>query len=319
MGYQHRAPEVRFGYVVSYYQTMRPELVEAATREFIDLVDPDPKLNYETRVRLNELANEWFIFDFVMENGLTPLQEYTRINPESRGGMIIKRLKEAEKTQFASDFWLTDVDVASSYLVVEPFLQDAEYRILDYLASQQLSEQRGDIKLRVAKVEDEWILAGNVIGFVPIVPTQRMKDMIREEGSGEASSRPFIELVKACYSKPSEDQEAEGLGGIVGQLGDDPTQIIEEAQVQLQSLAERGRKVPSWETIAEIVYNENGEDSPIDILQSLFDTSELESEDELNLTVTVFFSAWNALPHKALGDKSPIEMRMEAQGDNDSA
>ena len=192
-----RGPALHFDQVIDYFFRSDEQTVERACDGFIAYVDPDPELDAQKERFLNGLMLEWFIFDYLLPSGLTPLEEYVQHNPEGRGGIALGRFKQAAQTQFCADFVIKEASASKSLLVLETLEGGEEYRVLEYAASQQLDGQPGILGMRLVQVDGDWLTAGNPVYYFPVQPTDRMLAMMREESEGE--SRSFIDMVKTHF------------------------------------------------------------------------------------------------------------------------
>ena len=316
-----RAKEVKFSYVVEYYTKTQPGLITIASQEFMDYVQPAADLPYQQRQQLPELMVEWFVFDYLLPNGLTPLQEYIKLNPDRQTRTVMRRLEEAESTQFATDFWLEEAVADQSLLVLQPFGSQTQYRVLERLGSRQLDGRTGAIGVRLTKIEDEWSIAGNFVYYYPVQPTQQMRDMLLHTGS--SASTAFIDIVKRVFSQ--DDQQAEGMGSqaevLSMELADVPDYLT-ALKKRYQKLRRQVKQAPKWEDIEQAIFDEDGEQSIIDLINELFGAKAGKTRDVVDFpdektyaeVVDIVATAWNLLPHAVLGGFSPLEMSRAEQG-----
>ena|SRR3989344_8322322 len=88
-------------------------------------------------------------------------------------------------------------------------------------------------------------------------------------------------------------------------------QILEkrkEIEKELLEMLKEAKGDFGLDDIKEIIYNEDGQDSLIDII-SMFDTG--QGAAELQNVLELINDAWNYFPHKVIGSLSPAEKLLE--------
>ena len=88
-------------------------------------------------------------------------------------------------------------------------------------------------------------------------------------------------------------------------------QILEkrkEIEKELLEMLKEAKGDFGLDDIKEIIYNEDGQDSLIDII-SMFDTG--QGAAELQNVLELINDAWNYFPHKVIGGLSPAEKLLE--------
>ncbi|MCL2136523.1 MAG: hypothetical protein FWH40_03230 [Coriobacteriia bacterium] len=197
MSANRKSKEVKIGLVVDYSIREHMQVAAQAYEEFMDFIDPDPGLSPSKTAQLSDFALEWFVFDYKLPRGISPIEEYIRKNPDRQSRTVMRRLEEAFATQFVARFWLDEVRASESLLVVQPYHDETIYRIRDRAASYDLDGQVGTISIRLAKIEDEWLIIGNIINYQPIVPSERMRKYMLEAKDTDPAT--FIDIVKLDY------------------------------------------------------------------------------------------------------------------------
>ncbi|MCL2826374.1 MAG: hypothetical protein FWD72_03105, partial [Eggerthellaceae bacterium] len=210
---QSKAPFSEFSKIIAYYDRSQHHVFDQAFDEFFNQTDPDfTKVDPDTFAMF---AAEWFVFDYRLPNGKTPLQEYIEKNPDKLGAVNLGSLKQAEESNLTADFWVTALDRGEHLLSLEAITRDLAIQVYDVSASQTLPAEHGMIVARVIRIDGQWYLAGNPLSFLPIEPTQRMKQTLREGKSDfgsetDAGQNSFIDFVRMIFSykDPEEDGSA---------------------------------------------------------------------------------------------------------------
>ncbi len=81
-----------------------------------------------------------------------------------------------------------------------------------------------------------------------------------------------------------------------------------EIEKELLEMLKETKSDFGLDDIKEIIYNEDGRDSLIDII-AMFDTG--QGAAELQNVLELLNDAWNYFPHKVIGGLSPVEKLLE--------
>ena len=81
-----------------------------------------------------------------------------------------------------------------------------------------------------------------------------------------------------------------------------------EIEKELLEMLKKTKSDFGLDDIKEIIYNEDGRDSLIDII-AMFDTG--QGAAELQNVLELLNDAWNYFPHKVIGGLSPVEKLLE--------
>ena len=190
-----RQTSVDFMAVVEYFLDNEPGIFEDCLDEFMAKVSPDPGLDQEEAEILLSLAAEWFAFDYRLPNGLTPMQEFARSDPDGLGTRTLQTFDEAAATHVATDFWLKEIDLDDGWMVLQPLHGDSEYRLRDIQAA-QIFGSVGAVGIRIARTGDEWVLPGGLVYF-SAVPEVVLEEMVKTGALEEP--RDFLDMVKECF------------------------------------------------------------------------------------------------------------------------
>ena len=282
-----------FAKIIDYYSASDPTLSEQVADAFFDVVDPRQSLSDEEFERLIGLLNEWFVFDFELESGLTPLWEYLRENPEGLESAQLELLEQVASTQFSSDFWLLEARPDEGLLVLMPFHEEVEYLVADSRASTEMAGMKGALGLRVVCVDGQWLPAGTGIYYVDTVPTDELREMVRAyEG---VAAMPFIELVKENYG-PDADIAVSGYGATnAGSVVTTP----ERLQIEYEVVCGKAGIKVSWEELCDRIYNATTADNPYNMIKEIFYKGIPDKATFFTL-FDILIRAWNVLPKKNL-------------------
>ena len=290
-----QSPNFKFSFVIDYYLEHYQHLGEDASRLFAKTISPDLSAPPEVQERLGALFAEWFIFDYQLPNGRTPLQDYVLENPEQQSNSVIRRFKESVETQVAADFWISKVNAAAGLLELEAVEGGKTYFVYDWTLSKELDGTEGMLGMRIIQVEGRWVTAGNPIYYLPAKPTDRAKDMMRDS---ERST--FLDMVKLHFGKT----EKQGLeqNAVPLSLDDvapgDLAKTIDSLKNRYIILLKKLPGAPDWDALRRGIFDEEEAEFPMDTFQRLF-PFEFPDEETVKEMVNIYFSAWNVLPHKA--------------------
>ncbi|MCL2136444.1 MAG: hypothetical protein FWH40_03935 [Coriobacteriia bacterium] len=291
----NKSLQERLGAVIDYYLSHNPSISEVATDEFFDYVDPRDDLSEDEFDRLIGLLNEWFVFDYLLPNGLSPLAEYLRDNPERLQASEIAALKEADASHFSTDFWLLGTDVDNDILVLEPFHEACEYEVYDPQASVEMSGLRGAIGLRLVRINDRWQPAGTGVYFVEADPTDELKSLVRE--SDEIGVMQFIDLVKENFGL---DRNTAITSAGISELG--PLEVSPElVEIEYEAICAQTGVDVKWDAVKDAIYQSGADDNPYELFKVLF-SSGLPNRATFFALFDVLIKAWNVLPRKIKED-----------------
>jgi hypothetical protein len=138
--------------------------VARAFREFFDENDPGMDGAPAPFDWAASLFNEWFLFDFVLRNGRTPLEDFIAKNPLSLPEEAIG-LYRALYESHAGLFEVKSIALGES-LALKELRTGTRFRVREFSATFTL--RKGDLFFgRVGKVGDRWELVGSDLVAVP--------------------------------------------------------------------------------------------------------------------------------------------------------
>jgi hypothetical protein len=308
-----KAAYSEFSKAITYYEQNQLFTFHRAFDLFIEQIDPDPE-KWDSE-RLSMYCCEWFLFDFQLPNGQTPLQEYIAKNPDRLSQKNLEDLRQAEESNFTSEFWVNSVDRHNHLLTLEELATGRIIQVRDVSSTSSLEADAGMMAARLMQQGGVWYFAGNPLYFFPVKPTERMKKMLREASNGEP--RIFIECVAQVFSTDDADDiddDAFSYQRTREPLGDgEAKELLEEVKRDYGNLRRKHSLAIKWQQIKTAIRYEDGSRTPLEAFETLFIQGgehelEFESEEMLSRLTGIFFDSWNLLPHLSLGNRSPNEL-----------
>ncbi|MCL2631651.1 MAG: hypothetical protein FWD45_00945 [Coriobacteriia bacterium] len=280
-----------FTTIIDFFGQRDASLSETVAGEFFDYVEPRASLDNEEFDRLVGLFNEWFLFDYVLPSGLTPLMEYLRDNPENLSQEQLMILEEVGASHFSSDFWLMGVDSDAGLVLLEPFHEEVTFEVFDSRASVDMADLKGALALRLVRVQDQWYPASTGIYFYETNPSSDLREMIRNAvGVGP---QPYIDLVKENFS--TDDSVAIVGADEVSLRSDNTTPELVQMEYELVC-SKAGVSVP-WETIVQAIYESSADDNPYEMIKVIYSDG-LPDKATFFTLFDILIKAWNVLPKR---------------------
>jgi hypothetical protein len=307
---RYREIELPFGNVIQEFQQYRRHLVEKARDEFFAAVQPD--LERHDASVIDRTMMEWFVFDFRFGSDKTPLSNYLMRNPDKLRLRVIDWMKQARNTQFSSEFWILSADGTTGSIELEDFFSGTRYTVYDESFSRGLVTHfgdsvsvRGQMATRLAQVDGLWLLPGNNLSYMPLNPTQRMKDMLTESDENRQEGREvtFLALAQRHLGIRDKVRDAESTGNcILPSLEDysdeDRAQLMEEQREYFEELIAQSGTELTWDEmlgrITKVSEQDSGTESVTNLLSELVADSAFD-DDELNDFLAVYTNVWNLL------------------------
>lgn len=258
----------------------------------------------ELKPQWEELFWEWLIFDFKVKNQFTFLEGYILGNPDNFDGDEIIKLKQVEKTQFYSQFEITEIK-RGQWILAEDLHSGKIYKIYEKKGSEALSGP-GVIPGRIARYENKWYLVGANSVFFPITYTQRAKKNMRLLKVGNFSPRDIVELLRAQEQRPA---------GSINIPTKRKLKIKQESlKKEYERIAKKFNITFFFDDLTDKIYKED-RGNVLDFWKRL-------EKEGLRLEVLIentqlFQDIWNYFPHDCLNNLSPIEVftKLKKKGD----
>ncbi|MBI2023616.1 hypothetical protein HYT01_03585 [Candidatus Giovannonibacteria bacterium] len=147
------------------------EVIRAGIIFFND-IPPDKATDQE-----QAFFNEWFVFDFILSNGKTPLQDFYDRNPYNYNFARLQIYKNLQKNEYGL-YEVSDIEKGKS-MALKNLRSGKSYKVREYSASFQLNT--GELFFsRVADLGDHFELVG-ADSFK--MPPESKKILVEEFGS----------------------------------------------------------------------------------------------------------------------------------------
>ena len=274
-----------------------------AIKEFFN----KPNLKAGDKLEMEEddetLFNEWFIFDFKLSKGKTPLEDFYERNPYQLNMARLQVYKDLQDNHFGL-YKVKEVRLGEG-LTLENLQTGKVYQVREFSATFGL--KKGQVfSGRVGKVADHYELVGGDPSFKPIRLDTNLEKIFRKD---KTKLNPKILKYTFLNSKPDESD----------QLSIRDYSSLEEAETDFKQVLAKYDldKFVSVEAIKERIYNYSKDDlydfSEVNMLCSLLYSNMKGYNNALAEIFNSFTNFYNFCPQKELGDKSPFEKGEEGQ------
>jgi len=179
-------PNPQMSLVLKHFYEEHPEVVDRAGQEFFAHVQAMQERVEQKKIEA--LFNEWFVYDFHLKTGKTPLETYVYRNPDGLDEGELDLLQQAGDSNYTSHFWVGKVDPGMHSLELRECSDGEIFEVLDVTASQSVASNAGIVAARLIKLDDKWFFASDPIYFMPFPP-------LSESGKGQN----FSDVVKLHY------------------------------------------------------------------------------------------------------------------------
>lgn len=308
-------PDLRYSLVIKYLESREPGIVKKAYGEFCDLVEPSfDRLSGDDKKRVRELSSEWLVFDRVFEDGMTGLQAYCRANPDHRGRGFIRNMEESGENQFSSMFWVEGLDRAGCDVYLQDAATGCRFLVHDVALSSSLPAGIGMLFTRLTSVSGTWCLPGNVVGYFPIEPSEKMKQEALDTPG--VVPRTFVGLARQAFHRTIPKEDLPVFPKVAQPNVADPEELArfrEDVERRFHAFAERYPLPLTWEELASTVLHEDGTTMPHILMGRLFGdaTAGFANQNDLAEFCCIWSDAWNSLPHELIGGLCPWEKMIE--------
>ena len=179
-------PNPQMGLVLKHFYEQHPEVVDRAGQEFFSYVQAIQER--VAKEKIEQLFNEWFVYDFQLKTGKTALETYIYRNPDELDEDELDLMQQAGDSSYVGHFLIGEVNAETELMVLHECGTGVSYEIRDVTATQSVKSNAGLISARIIKLEDNWYFASDPIYFLPIPPPAD-----KSKGQG------FIDVVKLHY------------------------------------------------------------------------------------------------------------------------
>ncbi len=295
--------------IFEYYFT-KPKFKEEVMRALQEFFD-EPDLKSGDKLKLKEedegMFNEWFIFDFKLKNGKTPLEDFYEENPYNLSVIRLRTYKDLQDNYFGV-YKVKNVRLGEE-LMLENLQTRKVYKVREFSATFSLKE--GQVfSARVGKVGDHYELVGSNPTFGPVTANDTLENILRKD-----KQKLNPKFFKKNTSK-------DGLSEKDGAIFDDrlsPT--LKEAETRMEKVLKKYEidKFVTTETIKEWIYQSLYDDENsfgANMLFSLVYPDIGKIEDVFKEILEAYNVFYNLCPQQQLGDKSPAEKVEEKEAED---
>ena len=165
------------GEILNYYfvtEAFRPE-TERALKEFFDLKNISSLSDMKITDAKSGHFNEWFLYDFKLRNGKSPLEHFCETNPNNWDKENIKAVKDLLINEYGP-YEVLEIEPEKG-LKIKNLQSNNIYEVEEHKATFQL--KRGFLFFgRVGRVDNHWELIGSDSLMMPISFTARAKKLL---------------------------------------------------------------------------------------------------------------------------------------------
>jgi len=140
---------------------------ERAARQFTNTVDPriayQPYASQHDQDMMNLFFTEWFLFEYILASGQTPLRSYVANPPHGAEEESVKALSELVDSQTFSQFTVHELKPHENTAVFQDMRDGQCYLVHDAYVSRKPSYEKGSVATRIGKINDEWQCLGGVL------------------------------------------------------------------------------------------------------------------------------------------------------------
>lgn len=187
--------------------------------------------------------------------------------------MELDEFRKSAETHFNATFLVTGTHPLLSLVTLESLSTGRRYPVTDASLSRSIPDGGGIIGARLVKVGGTWHFPSNPAFFYPVIPTDRMVDMLRENADPEEE---FIDLVGIRYGRKNHGDAGRSEMAVIPQSAEEQQMLLEELEGRYSALVESKRLQVTWNDIVDAIQTEDGEIMPTDLLRDLFANSKGE-------------------------------------------
>lgn len=291
-----RKLSIRLSKVIEYACTDKKEL-QKALDEFFTKTEIYPEMEHFEEI--TGLFNEWLIFDFKTDGGITFITEYYLRNPYQEQEIVLQELKDIIETNQYGMFQIEKVK-HGEWIDLYSLNIGQKYKVYDLQGSLSVPD-KSTLYCRIADVYKKWLIVGSNPLIFPIYQTERAKKIFLDSKFPPLTPKDvFLGYFKNPPSKVTQPfRSIKDLKAIQKSLEHTFSQLKKKYTVS-----------SSFQDLVNFVYMEkykkNFADFNIDICKKCNLPEEMLFEN-----VQFFQDLWNYFPHKILGNKSPAEKSKE--------
>ncbi len=293
--------------VLEYYGDAYPREVRRALSTFFADVLMLPEEERMISEDDEKYCNEWFLFDFKLQNGKTPIEHFYETNPLRLTGEELAVYKDLTKSLY-DVFEVLDVRVGSD-MSLRSLSKSTVFLVKEYLATFQAKPGTW-VTGRICYVRDHYEI---VSGASIILPFSLEKN----------SERHFKKMFRGINPKMVYNM-SRNVDDIAEQneYGTESFVSLGEARKKLEQAFQKYRidkfvsvkQVQKWIQTTDI--DDEDYRAPTALLMGLAESREFDCREALNELMPALQEFANALPRKTLGGKSPNDMWREREKDH---
>ncbi len=245
----------------------------------------------------NSLFNEWFVYDFKLSNGKTPLEDFYYRNPYHLKIDRLQIYKDLQENVYS--YFKVIKKILGSGLVLEDIINGKIYEVKEYSLTFEVFEGQS-FPTRVGRVGDHYEIVGGNIYVMPMKLSPELELFFKKSRRNWNPKKVWEEYIKTKGPRPS-------LDGY-------PT--LPDAEADLNFILKKYDldKFVSTALIKEWIYDEMGDiDQLIALLMSLLDPKRIDYENTPKEILEKLNKFHNLCPKKRFNGKSPFDMMKEAQ------
>ena len=329
----------RMSLILRHFNEEHPEIVDRADTEFYEYVEAD--LDEISDFKLNQLFSEWFVFDFKLKTGKSPLETYVHRNPDQLNKEELRDMRAAGKTEFTSTFHVGSVDHEKYEIELIDMETGKKYLVYDLAGSRQLEGDDGLLAVRIYRIQGKWYMASDPIYFLPIPFSQERRDELISvrlaPGGEDLKCGSFIEIVRTIYGCDDSDIRRRNFSSeedddfdcdcsycapydfpeydsvfcadFTFSSEEKNNLMIKRAGIKqrFDSFCEKYDVVLDWDELLVSIYLEDDGDSPASLAAMLL-RGDVDDEFMVSEFLDCFVDAWNHFPHMSLGCFAPCEL-----------
>lgn len=287
--------KVKFSKITNY-AAKDERIYRKAWEDFFQDADVYPQM--EGFDDLVALFNEWFIFDFKLDSGTTPVIEYFLKNPDNLSQEAMAEFSQIVKTQHFEMLELVDLK-RGEWMKAYGMFGGKTYKIYEVSGSLTCPDY-GTFWGRLAKIDNRWQLVGSNPLFLPTISTPRLKKVFLKD-----KKKPSPQDVLRFFLSDKKEPEHEWVNLTTKQIKNKRKKL----EKQFNKLAQINNLKTAFKEIVDFVYEENYKTNFADFFNDL---TKLKIPQELVIKrAELFNDVWNFFPHKTLKGKCPAEVYQE--------
>ncbi|MGB9722186.1 MAG: hypothetical protein ACPL28_12000 [bacterium] len=245
----------------------------------------------------NALFNEWFVYDFKLSNGKTPLENFYERNPYNLKNDELQIYKDLQENVYS--YFKVIKKILGTGLVMEDVMTGRIYEVKEYSLTFEVYEGQS-FPTRVGRVEDHYEIVGGNIYVMPVKLSPELELSIKKSKEKWNPKMIWEDYIKNRKTRPSLDEY--------------PT--FAQAEKDLDDALKKYDldKFVSVSLIKDWIYNEILNINKIaPLILSLLIPEHPRYHEAIDECTKKLRRFNNVCPQKKFGGKSPFDMMKESQ------